>query len=77
MAICTHATLELLPEPKSKLRCQRCNLTITAEDLGDGFCPECFESGGVKNFEFSPVSKLAEPVVRYRCEACGAIIASR
>ena len=77
MAECFHSTLELLPEPKSKLRCQRCNLTIAAEDLGDGFCPECFENGGVKHFEFSPVAKVGEQVVRYRCEECGAIIASR
>ena len=52
MTACKHAALELLPERKGKVRCQRCNLTISPEDLGDGFCPECFDSAGVKHYNF-------------------------
>jgi predicted RNA-binding Zn-ribbon protein involved in translation (DUF1610 family) len=76
MAECKHAALELLPEPKGKVRCQRCNLTISPEDLGDGFCPECFDSAGVKHYGFEPVSNATDKGVRYRCEECGAIITS-
>jgi predicted RNA-binding Zn-ribbon protein involved in translation (DUF1610 family) len=76
MTECKHAALELLPERKGKVRCQRCNLTISPEDLGDGFCPECFDSAGVKHYNFEPVLNAAETAVRYRCEECGAIITS-
>ena len=27
-------------------------VTITADELGDGYCPECFESQGEKRYEF-------------------------
>ena len=76
MTLCKHSTLELLPQPKPTLRCRRCHLTISAEELGDGFCPECFDSTGAKNYDFETVINTASNVVRYRCEECGVIIGS-
>ncbi|MGH7872618.1 MAG: hypothetical protein ACREQO_10415 [Candidatus Binatia bacterium] len=76
MTACKHATLELLPKPKGKVRCQRCSLTISVDELEDGFCPECFASVGVKHYNFTPVAPASEQGARYRCEECGAIIAA-
>jgi hypothetical protein len=49
-------------------------LTINAEELGDGYCPECFEISGKKQYEFDEME--SEGVARYRCEECGTIIKS-
>ncbi len=76
MSACRHSTLELLPERKSTMRCKRCHLTMSAADLGDSYCPECFDSTGVKRYDFESVASGATNVVRYRCEECGAIIAA-
>ncbi len=74
MSACRHSSLELLPERKSTMRCKRCHLTMSADDLGDGYCPECFDSTGVKHYDFESLSSGGANVVRYRCEECGAII---
>ncbi|MGH7846751.1 MAG: hypothetical protein ACREQW_16525 [Candidatus Binatia bacterium] len=74
MTTCHHTTLELLPERKRTLRCRYCHLTIDGEELGDGYCPECFEISGKKNYEFEEME--SEGVARYRCEECGTIIKS-
>jgi hypothetical protein len=50
-------------------------LTISSEELGDGFCPECFETNGNKHYEFESMA-ATHTGVRYRCEECGAIIKS-
>src|SRR5262245_44040480 len=76
MTTCKHSTLELLPERKTTLRCRRCHLTISEDELGDGFCPECFDATGAKNYDFETVTNAAANVARYRCENCGAIITS-
>jgi Zn finger protein HypA/HybF involved in hydrogenase expression len=76
MTACRHSTLELIPERKSTVRCKRCHLTMSADDLGDGYCPECFDSTGVKHYDFESLSIGSASVVRYRCEECGAIIAA-
>lgn len=76
MTACKHSTLELIPERKSTVRCKRCHLTMSADDLGDGYCPECFDSTGVKHYDFESLSTAGANVVRYRCEECGAIIAA-
>jgi len=76
MTSCKHTTLELLIERKTTLRCRRCHLTISEDELGDGFCPECFDSTGAKNYDFEVLTNTASNVVRYRCEECGAIITS-
>jgi hypothetical protein len=51
-------------------------LTIAGEELGDGFCPECFETSGTKRYEFEQLPATAGGGARYRCEDCGAIIKS-
>jgi len=73
MKACPHKKLTLLPAPPQRLRCRRCHLTISADELGDGPCPECLERSGDRQYEFEPLSSEAAPVV-YRCETCGALI---
>ena len=74
MTSCTHLTLELIPERKSTVRCKRCHLTMSADELGDGYCPECFDGTGAKHYDFESVTTPGSNGVRYRCEECGAII---
>jgi hypothetical protein len=76
MSSCHHETLELLPERKSTLRCRYCHLTISGEELGDGFCPECFETTGSKRYEFEQMAATETGGARYRSVECGAIIKS-
>jgi predicted RNA-binding Zn-ribbon protein involved in translation (DUF1610 family) len=76
MSSCKHSALELLPERKSALRCRRCHLSISTEELGDGFCPECFDTTGARNYDFESVTNPGASTVRYRCEECGAIIST-
>jgi rubrerythrin len=76
MVACAHATLELLPERRTTLRCRYCHLTIAGEELRDGFCPECFEISGTKRYEFEEMAATEGRGARYRCEECGAIIKS-
>ena len=59
-------------ENENRLRCRRCHLTIKADELDGGFCPECFEGDGRKNYDFEEIE--TEKTVRYRCEDCGALI---
>jgi Zn finger protein HypA/HybF involved in hydrogenase expression len=75
MSACRHTTLELLPERRSTVRCKHCHLTLSADEIGDGFCPECFDGTRVKRYDFESLSSGSASVVRYRCEECGAIIA--
>jgi hypothetical protein len=77
MPSCSHTTLELLPEPVARLRCRQCHLTLPHDDLKDGYCPECFEASGVKQYEFEEMPGENSEVARYRCEECGVIIKSR
>ncbi len=75
MSSCRHLHLVLLPRPAKKLRCRHCHLTITAGELDGGYCPECFDALGRKNFDFEEVDAPAEDQkTRYRCEDCGVII---
>jgi hypothetical protein len=76
MATCNHSTLELLPERKTILRCRYCHLTISGEELGDGFCPECFDASGSKRYDFEQIEAGEAAGARYRCEECGLIITS-
>jgi len=76
MTSCRHATLELLVERKTTMRCRRCHLTLAAEELGDGHCPECFDSSGTKHFEFEELTHAGGQGARYRCEECGIVITS-
>jgi hypothetical protein len=51
-------------------------LTIKADELGDGYCPECFERDGSKRYEFEEMEAAEGKITRYRCEECGVIIES-
>lgn len=73
---CSHSQLTLLPSEASRLRCRHCHLTIKAEDLKAGYCPECYEREGVKRDDFDKIEAEEKGAVRYRCESCGAIIAA-
>lgn len=76
MTTCPHTALELLPEPKSRLRCRRCHLTLTCEELTDRYCPECFDRDGTRCYEFEELAGTPNSAARYRCEDCGVIIKS-
>ena len=73
---CNHSNLELLPERKKTLRCRHCHLTMAAEEIGDAYCPECFEASGNKRYDFEEIATPGTNIARYRCEECGAIIES-
>jgi uncharacterized Zn finger protein len=47
---------------------------MSADELGDSYCPECFDSTGSKHYDFELLSNAGGNIVRYRCEECGAII---
>lgn len=74
MSACQHITLELLPSRKPRLRCRRCHLTLEAQDLGDGPCPECLESAGTRNYDFEEVRSADHGMATYRCEQCGVLV---
>lgn len=74
MPRCKHKNLVLISENKEKLRCRDCHLTISREELADGYCPECYEERGVKNKNFERVEMKEGSKVRYRCEGCGIFI---
>ena len=76
MPSCRHATLELLVERKVTMRCRRCHLTMAAEELGNGHCPECFDSSGTKHRDFEELTHTPSQAARYRCEDCGILISS-
>jgi hypothetical protein len=48
---------------------------MDGKDLGDGYCPECFEVYGEKRYDFDEMAAIGEGA-RYRCEDCGAIVKS-
>ncbi len=74
MTLCNHTMLELLPERKKTLRCRQCHLTIDAKEVGDGYCPECFDRSGKKVYEFEEMEAEEGGAASYRCEECGVII---
>jgi Zn finger protein HypA/HybF involved in hydrogenase expression len=74
MSSCTHKTLVLLRETGGKVRCRKCHLVISADELNGGFCPECYEARREKSYDFEPVAIEKDDVTRYRCEECGAMI---
>ncbi len=72
---CNHHHLMLLATQNyNKLRCRHCHLTITANELNNGYCPECFETSGKRRYDFEEVRATKTETVKYRCEDCGAII---
>jgi hypothetical protein len=47
---------------------------LSAEELGDGCCPECFDVTGRRRYDFEDVAAGDDGGPRYRCEICGAIL---
>jgi DNA-directed RNA polymerase subunit RPC12/RpoP len=77
MTSCRHLHLVLLPPQKSRLRCRTCHLTITPDELNEltgGYCPECFEAHGKKQYDFEEIPAADQEKTRYQCEECGVII---
>nr|CBX27545.1 unknown protein [uncultured Desulfobacterium sp.] len=71
---CKHKHLVLLPQQSSRLRCVHCHLTIKADELEDGYCPECFEAKKQKYYDFEEVKSSHNAATIYRCESCGIMI---
>jgi hypothetical protein len=71
---CSLKTMSLLKQPAGKLRCKKCHLVISADELGGGYCPECYAVGNEKRYDFEELSAGTGEVTRYRCDECGAII---
>ena len=76
MESCAHRNLLLLPQPKNRLRCRHCHLTIKADDLQTRYCPECFETSNKKRFDFEEIAAATSDITHYRCEDCGVLIDS-
>jgi predicted RNA-binding Zn-ribbon protein involved in translation (DUF1610 family) len=75
MTGCGHKTLTLLREPGERLRCRKCHLTLSPDELGArGFCPECYGVDGEKRTDFETLVPTEKEAVKYRCELCGAVI---
>ncbi len=74
MSRCSHKTLTLLKEPGDRLRCRKCHLVISADELGGGCCPECYAVGGERRYDFQALAAKEEEITKYRCEQCGALI---
>ena len=75
MESCRHLSLVLV-RAEVKRRCQRCQLVLSAEELGDSFCPECYEEKGQRNYAFENVKDTREGKALYLCEDCGVGIAA-
>ncbi|MGE5217749.1 MAG: hypothetical protein ACM3SP_12175 [Chloroflexota bacterium] len=73
MGSCQHRTLELLPVRKRTLRCRHCHLTLDGAELGEGYCPECFDRFGARRYDFEEI-EIRDASVTYRCEECGAVV---
>jgi len=73
MAHCTHANIMLIPEDAGRLRCRHCHLTLKAEELENGYCPECLAISGQKRNDFEKIEP-EKGIARYRCEECGAML---
>ena len=74
MEDCPHLKLVLVIPNTDKLRCRRCNLTISRSELEGDCCPECLEVRGERHADFEEVALEEIPGTHYRCESCGAVI---
>ncbi len=74
MSDCPHKNLILIKEISNKLRCKICHLTITPEELGNSYCPECYDATGKKQYDFEKITLNHSNISQYRCEDCGIII---
>jgi len=62
-----------LPVRKRTLRCRHCHLTLDGAELGEGYCPECFDRLGARRYDFEQVAN-SDSAVTYRCEECGVVV---
>ena len=74
MTACNHSNLIQLPEEKNRLRCRHCHLTIKADELGESYCPECFEEHGKKRYNFVEIAATDARKPQFKCEECGIMI---
>jgi len=74
MNACQHKNLVLLSESKDRLRCRHCHLTIKRAELTVRYCPECYETTGVKRHDFEEVTEPTLRKIQYRCEDCSILI---
>ena len=75
MSDCSHKNLVLLVEQTpNRVRCKHCFLTISKDELADGYCPECFERDGKRRKDFEEVEDIKPDKTRYRCEDCRIIV---
>ena len=72
---CNHQVITLIKANKQKrFKCKHCHLTISFQELGNSYCPECFETRGKKHYDFEEINEPEIEKTRYRCESCGLII---
>lgn len=76
MSDCSHATLVLV-ESRPRKRCVHCHLTLSADELGDGSCPECLEARGERRSDFEDVSQEGATHPGYFCDDCGAMVGGK
>lgn len=74
MSNCTHRNLLLITQPKNRIRCRHCHLTLKPDELKQRWCPECYESSGKKRTDFEEVIEAKSSGAAYLCEDCGAFI---
>ncbi len=74
MSECKHNKLLLLKADQKKMRCTICHLTISSDELGQNYCPECFEINKNKHYDFEAVESKNANITKYRCEGCGLMI---
>lgn len=73
MTECHHANLLVVTENSARLRCRHCHLTLKAEELDNGYCPECLAVNREKRDDFEKI-ETKKKGVQYRCEDCGAAL---
>ena len=75
MSECPHTHIMLLSQTvEDRLRCRHCHLTIRADELAGGCCPECLAESGHRRSDFETVASEEKDAVRYRCEDCGSML---
>jgi len=71
---CSHTTISLLTQKARRLRCRKCHLVISPDELGGGYCPECYAVRNEKRYDFEELISGKDEVTKYRCDECGAVI---
>ncbi len=74
MSSCKHEILTLVQIKNNKLRCRHCHLTISADELSNGCCPECLDVHKVRRRDFDEIVEVGKDTIRYCCERCGMVV---